>query len=307
MKKLSFFSFTALILACVVLCAGCITIQPLEGTPQKSSTPAESAQPATEAPQSVESPALSLPVESSAPPQPDAAALPADISVQMSLLADLNGDGVKEAIFAGLGKELEFGNDIVLSVSDNGSFNEVTLDVGYFISAYVAETPGGAPCVIVSCGYEDDYYTTYACSFDGLRPVVGGSTDGYATYVSYSSVTLNGYVDALGTWSYSRLFNLTDAFVFEQATDMMIDMKGRGPLVTKADIPVEMLVGGEYTPATLEAGTAVYPEATDGSSFVLFKLDDGTEGRIVFTVSDYEHFIGGVSEYDCFVELPYAG
>jgi hypothetical protein len=221
--------------------------------------------------------------------------------------ADVDNDGHKEKISVGLGERREIGNDIVVSVSDNEGFGEVTVNAGYFESANLAETPGGALCLVVSCSYENDFCTTYICSFDGTAPVPADNVNGRVTDVSFSNITVNDYVDALGTWPYSRLYNITDGFAFEPATDMMIDMADRGPLITKADIPVDMLTGGGYTPAKLDAGTAVYPEATDGSTFMLFRLDDGREGRISFTVANYECFINGVSEYDCFADVPYAG
>lgn len=296
--KASLFFFIAVLAACTILCAGCIVVQL-----PKSSTPSESEQP-TSPPQT----SAPQPSKSSVQPQPDATMLPVGIDVKASFLIDLNGDGIKETVSVGLGKESEsFGNEVVVSVSDNGAFNQITADNGYFKSASLTETPGGALCLVVSTGYEDDYASTVLCRFAGLKPVAAGSVGGIATDVSYGNVTVSDYVDAIGTWAYTRLYNITDGFAFEPATDMMIDMTDRDPLVTKIEIPVEMLVGGEYTPGKLKPGTEVYPVATDGSTFLFFNLGDGTEGRINFYLADYECYIDGLNVFQCFVDVPYAG
>ncbi|MGE5494477.1 MAG: hypothetical protein ACM3S4_04125 [Burkholderiales bacterium] len=292
MKTKSLLLFIIVLAACVCLCAGCIVVKP-EGTGAiTSDKPAKSDMPATSGQQT-------------ASPQTSG---PSDIEIVASFTADINGDNTQEKISVGLGKGGEIlGNEIIVSVSGSEASYNAVVDSGYFESANLTETPNGAPCLVISTGYEGDDYSTVLCSFDGLKPVVSDSVNGKAIEVSYTSITVDGYVDALGTWFFTCLYDITDDFKFEAATDMMIDMTDRDPLVTKASIPVEILEGGEYFPGTIDPGTKIYPAATDGASFVFFRLDDGTEGKIIFTRDGYESFIGGVSENDCFESVPYVG
>lgn len=293
MKTKSPFLFIIVLAACACLCAGCIVVKP-EGTGAiTSDKPAKSDMPATSGQQTA---------------SPQTSQTPSDIEIVESFTADINGDNTQEKISVGLGKGGEIlGNEIIVSVSGSEASYNAVIDSGYFESANLTETPNGAPCLVISTGYEGDDYSTVLCSFDGLKPVVSDSVNGKTIEVSYSSITVDGYVDALGTWFFTCLYDITDDFKFEAATDMMIDMTDRDPLVTKASIPVEILEGGEYFPGTIDPGTKVYPAATDGASFVFFRLDDGTEGKIIFTRDGYESFIGGVSENDCFESVPYAG
>jgi hypothetical protein len=286
--KRSYSRLLTVIFVILVLCfSGCVRIQPAASGAANSASPEQSVQ--TEQ------------------PAPEGPALP-DGDVQASFLFDLNGDGANETISVGLGGEGEyFGNEIILYVSDNGGFNQVTVDSGYFVSAYLTTTPGGAPCLLVCCGYEDDYTATAACSFDGLDPVVRGSVGGRVTDVSGADITISDWVNVLGTWPCTRIYEVTDGFAFEPLNDFQINMDGYNPLKTKVSLPVEMIKDGEMTPDTLKAGTLIFPVSTDGNMYLDFRLEDYSEGRIVYTMSDYERFIGSRNEFDCFEELPYAG
>ena len=297
MKMKSLFLLIIVLAACVCLCAGCIVARPAGTEVITSDKPAGSDMP----PNSELQTASPQPSEILSPP-------PDNIEALASFSADVNGDNTQETISVGIGKEGEsLGNEIIVSVSGGAAYNQTVVDSGYFESANLTETPGGATCLVVSIGYENDSYSTVLCSFDGLKPVISDSISGRAAEVTNSSITADGYVDALGTWSFTCLFDITDGFKFEAATDMMIDMSDRDPLVAKTSIPVEILKGGEYATGTLDSGTIIYPAATDGASFLFFRLDDGAEGRITFTANGSECFIGGVSEYDCFENGPYAG
>lgn len=292
MKALRYCSLIFVFIMFVSCFTGCITVQivpseaPQSASPEQSEPPEQSAEP-TEAPT-------------------DTLLLP-DNDVKASFLYDLNGDGAKETISVGLGKENEIGSDIILSVSDSGAFNEALIDSGYYESANLTAAPGGAPCLVVSISYEDDYRSTFACSFDGLKPAVNGKVEGTVSEVSGFYVTTDGWVDALGTWGCTRIYGITDSFAFEPLNDYQIDMTYRDPLITKIKLPAEIWENDKYIAATLGAGTAVYPTATDGETYMLFKLDDGREGKISFTRQDYECYIGGVNENDCFETVPYAG
>lgn len=68
-----------------------------------------------------------------------------------------------------------------------------------------------------------------------------------------------------------------------------------------------MFDGNVYTKATLDAGTLIFPVSTDGDTYLNFRLENYEQGRIIYTITDYERFIDGINEYDCFEEVPYSG
>ena len=125
--------------------------------------------------------------------------------------------------------------------------------------------------------------------------------------VSGSAFAVSDYVNALGTWMGSRSYELTDGYAFEPEGGFKIDMDGPEPLKTIVKLPVELLKNGTYKSAVLDAGTEIYPVSTDAETYMNFRLGDGTEGRITFTITNYECMIDGMSEFDCFEDLPYAG
>lgn len=297
MKRASFFCFLAVLTACVLLFSGCVVIKVPTNTPESTIG------------QQSEQPSESVPaLQTQNPTQmPSTEPVLPNVDVQAAFILDLDGDGADETVTVGLGSEGEMGNEIIIFVSDAAGFNQALIESAYFVSAYLTVTPNGAPCVLVSCSYEDDYSSTYVCSFSGLIPVVHDNVGGYISGILGSEVTVNNFVDALGTWACSRTYSITDEFEFYPVTDMQIDMSWSDPLVTTIELPVEMGSGGVYTPATLQPGTVIYPVSTDGSTYMNFRLKDFSEGRILFTFSDYQFFINGVIDYDCFEVVPYAG
>jgi len=62
-------------------------------------------------------------------------------------------------------------------------------------------------------------------------------------------------------------------------------------------------------PETIPSGSSFTITGTDGMSFVEAELDDGRTCRIPVRKGDgeWEWKINGVSEYDCFEQIPYAG
>lgn len=214
MKKLRFCSLV-MILAILASCfSGCIQLRVNTN---------ESASPSQQPTQGL-SPTQAPTQEPTQKPS-DSPVLP-DIETMASFLFDLNGDGASETISVGLGTEGDTGTELIISVSDNGSFNQAVVDSGYFESAFMAATPGGAPCLLVCCDYEDDYSSTFACSFSGLKPIVHDRVPGRIKDIKGSEVMINSWVDALGTWSCNRSYRVSDSFVFEPLTDFQVDLNG---------------------------------------------------------------------------------
>jgi hypothetical protein len=78
-------------------------------------------------------------------------------------------------------------------------------------------------------------------------------------------------------------------------------------LVSKLPLEVEML--SEGTREELSAGTMFRMLRTDGETYMDMALEDGRECRITLSRDDdtWSWLINGVSEWDCFEDLFYAG
>ena len=82
-------------------------------------------------------------------------------------------------------------------------------------------------------------------------------------------------------------------------------------LTAKREIPVQMHVEGseERTEVKLPKGTKFRPRKTDGKSMVEMELEDGRRCDILVErkLDEYVYYIGGISEYEYFGDVPYAG
>ena len=116
-------------------------------------------------------------------------------------------------------------------------------------------------------------------------------------------------LDILGTWMGTRMYkmfyedgipyNVEDYYTIHHQTEPMIS---KIPLIVTI-FPKEGQEGIEQLPA----GTSFMVIGTDGSTYVDFKLEDGRNVRLDVQKGDIFYEIDGISEWDCFESLPYAG
>lgn len=82
-------------------------------------------------------------------------------------------------------------------------------------------------------------------------------------------------------------------------------------LTSKRELTVMMHVDGsdERVEEKLPKGTVFKPRKTDGTTVMEMELEDGRRCDILLEKGedDYIYKVNGVSEYDCFEDLPYAG
>ena len=201
--------------------------------------------------------------------------------------------------------------------------------------------------LFISGDMESDDFVSYVIRFDGSKLVlaapetpydesdlVPAETDpavpqteqpsfyGSIETVNDGSLTVNNTLDILGTRGGSTTY-LMDAdefrfakdpsapWVFKFDTNNAEDWEYMG-METSAEFPVRM--DGTQEDATLPIGTeiAITEISLDGEEYVCrFVTRAGEEGTIrvtfVNTDEDYGCYINGVSEYDCFKVLHYAG
>lgn len=239
-------------------------------------------------------------------PKPTAT-LPPGIQEEARFYADLDGDGEDEAIVVSSKEEDDVFDNILLGVLDKSSYNEIlAMGESSFAQAYMMQTESGEPCVLV-CGECPIDGTCFTCiySFYGLTPIQGGGAGGSIIKIDGVKFSLLDWTDFIGSWDYTREYQLTNSITLEPVSEMMIE-EGGEPLHTIRELPVEMLKDGAYIAGTLPADTMLYPTTGDGESYMDFRLEDGMNGRITYTRNEsYEAVIGGLSENEYFDNVDY--
>jgi hypothetical protein len=242
-------------------------------------------------------------VPSSAEPARTEIPLPSGVSFEEEVYEDLNNDGADETITfysTHIDSPDEFLTVLIVS-GTSGTYMESIEDCEYESFSFT-RTQSGEACLFINLWnylcYDTDVY-----SFDGIRPV-NLCNLGHITDVSGTDITEEGPVDALGTWHYSRIYKLNDDLSLEPG-DYQIIMDDKEPLHTIEKLPVELLIDEVYTKGYIDAGKYIIPVSTDGDSYLKFRLENGLEGRIVFSRQDYDIYIDGKSEYEYFDNIEY--
>ncbi len=297
------FIYTAAI--CFFGIAGCSLLQ--QQTTESSAARADIPTPTATAVSTCDPTTASVTTPTTSPTLMPAVSLPPGTKVEARFFEDLDRDGENESIIASSAEdEIDF-DRISVGVITKTSYDEILVCNGIFDGAYRVQTESGEICVLISC--QDPVISggdTYACSFSGLTPVLGGWADGLITGMDGTHITVEDWADFIGSWYYTRECELTDDFSLVPMSDMMPITEDREPLHTIRELPVEMLVDGEYAAGTLPTGTYLFPTTGDGKSTMCFKLEDGSEGRIRYIRDEsFCAMIDGVSEYEYFDNVDY--
>jgi|GEM_PF-1186747 hypothetical protein len=246
----------------------------------------------------------SIPTIAETPSPEPAATLPPGISREARFAADTDGDGNDETVVVGKAKGSEA---ICVYVLYAGGYDRIVAEEGSFKCAFMTHTGGGNLCLLVSIDLASEDYITYSFSFNRRKPVLKDEANGYVYGIDGTRVTLGGHLYVIGTWDYTCEFDLKNNFTLEQVSDYTIMENWMEPLHTIRELPVERLAGGAYVAGTLPAGTLVTPVSTDGSSYLRFRLEDGSAGRILFTRGEHvEAYIAGIIESEYFDNIEYS-
>ncbi|MBQ6692180.1 MAG: hypothetical protein IJP30_04555 [Clostridia bacterium] len=244
---------------------------------------------------------------------PDQTAKTMVFSGSASFELDLDGDGAAEAIDIVYPKDNEVSDDLewTLTVTDDGQTDFAVEMAAEFGSTYITDLDptDGLMDILISYDYfSDDYGFSCFRFVDGALRRSDGAV-GFITRVENGVITVSGTVDAMGTWSGTRSYRVTETFSFEPASPWVIaDAKqnlAERPLETIMELPVVLSSGAGVLPS----GTRLCITETDGQTYALFLTEDGKTGRIQFE-RDPEWFtiiIDGQSEELYFDMLPYTG
>ena len=225
---------------------------------------------------------------------------------------DIDGDGQEEEI--GLSfiydDSYEYYSDVILTVGDE----ELSLmGLDYWHEDYTGEYVhcNGYDYVFVHCYDANDWETTIVCSItDGIG--LTQNLEGGVENINPDGVVLSTRKDILGTWGVIRNYSFAadgDGIVADNEGDDCYT------IVLSDDVDEEynhITVAKEFTAkdgSTVEVGTKLYPLYTNGVDLIAFEDESGSlvEITVEKPEDDYQWYIDGVSEYDIFENLPYAG
>jgi hypothetical protein len=223
---------------------------------------------------------------------------------------DFDRDGEKESVYV----SNSFNYDAYTSellIRWNGvesSFNFY----GNLSRAYLVETADQKVYLYASYSEDNDYQVFYMFAFDGGSAALVDSVDNLGVYGdlpgSPEKMQLCSKVNILGSYQGIRTYQVGENGVPESLTsEYQIAPSDWNTLTSALDLQVWVQNGDSEEAAYYPAGTTFTLRATDGETYVKAELEDGTLCKIYLEEDDGEYTISGVSEYDCFEELPYAG
>lgn len=230
----------------------------------------------------------------------------AELEANMPLIMDITGDGSLDTLKVVMADEDDSGW-VSVYLNDNRIDME---NFGYYVRGSVLRREDGACYLLLTTDMASDDYNTYLYRLDSGTPVL---LDEIFSGLVRGSVTADGFilsrqVDALGTYEGRMRYSIDENEKFHAEEELYtlqngVDDPYRRGATTKAELTVQIDGADE----TLPAGATLYPSAGDNEGILYFLLEDGREGSLNYTRSNYEIFIDGVSERDLFEELPYAG
>ena len=173
--------------------------------------------------------------------------------------------------------------------------------------AYLIRNGEEVYCLVELDMASDDYVTYVFRLTNGVIDEVAqvsGAIDG--GNVNAQQVDMESWVNMLGTYGGVKTYRFDENKGFTTADDEYLLLKNERVLTTTADLQV--LIDG--VESTLPSGSHIVLNATDGASYVRFTIQEtGQMGtlKVQHDKENYRILVNGISEYDCFEMLPYAG
>lgn len=202
----------------------------------------------------------------------------------------------------------EYDEETILSINGGESLVEPFVRIW---DAYLMRRPDGRSFLIFDIDWASDDYETYVYELVAGGAVQTADIAGAALdsgNIGMEELNLHFTLYVLGTYSSEMPHALTEDGGLEPLEEIFpieTDYEWHR-LTTVRELPVT--IDGQKT--TLPAGTQINIEATDNVGTVWFHTaDDTASGEIHYEreEDDYQLYIDGVSEYEYFEAIPYAG
>lgn len=240
--------------------------------------------------------------------------LPLNADVEVDLLP---GDGKTDRLYLALDADQNLKVEVNQSRYQEEWF-------GYYMEAYLVTTDNRNFYLYLVSHADSDYSVVhvYALMSGELVPLTElnsldfedvrvenpeyGETYYGLVFNDPSRFSLYTHAYMLSTVASSRFYHTDPKTGIPQPeTDYYTMNPDMPPLISKISLTVKMLP--DETDAVLPSGTKFYFLRTDNETYVDMGLEDGRECRIYLVRQDWEWFVDGHSEYDCFENLMYAG
>ncbi len=248
---------------------------------------------------------------------------------------DVDGDGTLEKVRV---QEIDdYANDdsfeLEVVVTKDGTESTITRDEEIaFGSAYLVQNESGKTYVYADISYYNDYHIIDVFDVSDVNegPSYVGSADNGAVYdgmlADAAHMPLITRLDVFGTHSAYADFSVGEDgmpvindgvykyinYNQENLFNGGSSMEAEYYLTLKTDIEAEVADNASLSGAsneTLAVGTKLYPYATDNSSYVIFKLDDGRFAKVSYVHNEEDVYatVNGLSEEEVFDGIQYAG
>lgn len=238
-------------------------------------------------------------------PSPTASPTPTPLIFGETLLdilsIDIDNDGKEDELIISHDEE----ENMLRVRLDEEILETLTCNVFNF-SSFTTKTKDEDKYLLLSYDGASSDYSTIIIAFDNNVPYILDTIAGCVDKVEGERVILICDMYGVGSWCVYIDFIIHDDCVEELTGDKeYVVSECYQPLVTAIDLEVEILEDGIYNSRNLEIGTAIYPIATDRYTYILFKLENGEEGRFFFTRDDYGFYINSINEFECFENVFY--
>lgn len=185
---------------------------------------------------------------------------------------------------------------------------------GSLQEAYLLQNREGETYFYGETLMDNDYRMLYVYDLSGEKPVYAGSSENtfYEFYVQDTAYfPLQCRLQVLGSYDGIRFYTIgSDGLPQALEKEYRILSTPFEPLVSTVEMEVQPLTEDGQTETgtmSLPVGSRMKPVATDAESYVILELEDGSKVKLVIEIEDYQVFINGRNDWDCFEMVPYAG
>ena len=227
------------------------------------------------------------------------------------------GDGKQDQLF------VHSMADDELIVGINGNNLYFTDYYAYSFEPYLVTCDNEHFYLYVDAAGDNDYRTIYIFDLSGDTPefmtaLSGISFGGYwaedgvdeiwyrPVFNDPSHVTMASKIDLLGTRTGKRSYQINPSTGIPVAQTEYFNFSAyEGTMESLVEL--ELLILPELTAEKIPAGTVFQVLRTNGSTYMDARLPDGRECRIMVDRYGWECMVNGMSEYECFDGVHYAG
>lgn len=225
---------------------------------------------------------------------------------------DVDDDGTLESIdFNTVENEVEFYTDVTIHSGNQSLTYQI---MGTFKDAYVLKTKEGRAYFYLEGQDFGDYCTLYVFGFNQEKPYFI-DTFGSSIYGHFlqdpERFRLFQFVQTLGTYEGYREYSVgADGMpVSQDKALVLLESFYREGLTSTRELTVYGCIDGvqQKESKVLPAGTVFKCIATDETTYMEMELEDGSHCILPFERVDWQIFIDGVKDIECFEFLPYVG